>query len=254
MKNLKSVLKEFINEDRKVIGKLPFDLDIFEKFIQDAILNYEYDDSPYWEEMRNIIYKEYDSKIWRWFYGFCESYNSLVSKGVSIEDFYNMMKQIPIDRFNRVLGAGSNGIVLDIPNNNKIIKIFYEDHININDEPFIKWCYKHNSNVFPKVYKIGKNWCIMEKLAMHTQKCKKYIDIIDNETFGGIRPITDIGNGKTVKNIQNLSKEQLEVYNWLLQVKKEMSDINSKLITYPGDLNINNIGERKNGDIIFFDV
>lgn len=118
----------------------------------------------------------------------------------------------------------------------------------------LHWCSKHKSKVFPEVYKIGKNWCVMEKLELDTPKCQKYMYIIDYEDFDGLSPISDIAKGKTVSDKSKLTDDQLEVYEWVLAIKAEMEKINSRHIQYPGDLVINNIGERPNGDVVFFDV
>lgn len=249
MKNL----LDYIIESRQYINTTPFDYDLFEKFMKEVIIDSNvndliYDDSPYYEEMKNLI----DKKLWRWFISWCESYLEIMDK-TSIREFYDRIKQIPLNRLNRVLGAGANGIVLDF--GDKVIKVFYGKEINKKDLPFIKYCLNKDSNVFPKVYKIGKNWCVMEKLELNTPKCMLYMDIIDNFEYNGFDFIRSISKGKKLDSTLNLSKTQLEVYEWCLKVKQEMDKIKNRYVsTYPGDLVINNIGERKNGDIIFFDI
>ena len=112
-------LIEYIREARETIKvKIPWEL--FENFMKDAIIDMEYDDSKYWEPMRELVTKEYSEKVWRWFYGWCEGYMQIM-KNTTIKDFYNLMKIVPLDRFNRVLGAGSEGRVLDL-HDDKVIK------------------------------------------------------------------------------------------------------------------------------------
>ena len=65
-------LKQYILESRDVIGQLPFSLDLFKKFIQDAIIDAEYDNSIYWEPMEEIV-KKYNPSLWNIFYSWCES-------------------------------------------------------------------------------------------------------------------------------------------------------------------------------------
>lgn len=242
-------LSDYILEYRDTIGELPFDLELFNNFMQDAIIDSNYDDSPFWERMKSTVINTYGNKVWRWFYGYCEKYLEIMNQ-VDIRDFYDSLKQTPLNRLERVLGAGSNGIVID--QGDRIMKIYYGEHIKNTDEPFIKWCYHNISKVFPKVYKVGKNWCTMEKLKTHTPKCKCYMDIIDGN--GPYNYINDISKGRRLKDTSILSQEQLEVYNWCWEVKNTMDLINSKCIKYPGDLVLNNIGERDNGEIVFFDV
>lgn len=239
-------LKMYITERSYINNIIPYDL--FENFMKDAIIEMNYDDSKYWHQMKQFISDNYDKRTWRWFYGWCESYLSL--KNTSIKDFYDKISKTPVSRYNRVLGAGSNGIVLSFEND-KIIKIFYGDTIKKIDKPFIDWCNKNDSKVFPKVYKVGKNWCVMEKLKVLTPKCKKYMDIIDN--CKKIKFISDIIKRKEV-DTSIFTEDELEVYNWCIKVRDTMELINSRYIEYPGDLVINNIGERDNGDVVFFDI
>lgn len=242
-------LYDCILEARQTIGELAFNYDLFEKFMQEAIIDGEYDDSQYWEPMKNIIDQHYKGS-WNWFCGWCESY--LFLKNTKLIDFYNSIKQIPLDRFKRVLGAGSAGIVLDCGDN--VIKVFYGENINSGDLAFLRYCATHKSKVFPRVVKIGKNWCVMEKLKMKTQKCIEYMDIINKFKPNGFSFISNIAKGETLKDLSLLNDIQLEVYNWCLQVKKEMDDMKNNQIRYPGDLALKNIGERNNGEIIFFDI
>lgn len=244
-------LYTYITEERMRLKDIPFDLDLFKKFIQDAIIDFNYEDSEYWEPMKISIINKYNTKIWDIFRSYCESYLEL-QDNTSIEEFYNKFAQIPLDRFNRALGAGSNGVVLSF--HDKIIKIYYGNKIKNTDEPFYKWCLNNDSKVFPKIYKMGKNWCVMELLKTRTPKCIKYMNIIDNFPVKNFKIISDIAKGKTLEDTSVLTKDQLEVYNWCLTVKKTMDEINNRYISYPGDLVLNNIGERENGDIVFFDI
>ena len=52
----------------------------------------------------------------------------------------------------------------------------------------------------------------------------------------------------------SFSDIEKEVFTWCKQVSAEMKDMNSTYISFPGDLVLNNIGERDNGEIIFFDI
>ena len=244
-------MKNFLFESRESLDiKVTFNM--FKRFMLDSIIEGNYDDSPIWNEMRHMVTELYGANIWNWFKNWCEGYLTIKNE-VSLEEFYNRLKTIPLDRFNRVLGAGSNAIVLDV-NDKKVIKLFYKNRIKSIDEPFIKYCLRRRSKVFPYVYNIGRNWYVTEKLKLNTPKCKKYMDIIDNHTFDGVDPISGIAKGQTVKNLLNLTNDEREVYEWCRQVKQEMDNINCDFISYPGDLVLNNIGERPNGDIVFFDV
>lgn len=242
-------LVEYILEERQTINKLPFSLDLFTKFINDAIVKEKYDESEYWNKIKDIVINSFGNNVWKWFYKWCEKYTEY-KDNITIEEFYNSLCNIPTDRIKRVLGSGSNAIVID--QKDRIMKIYYGPKIKGTDEPFYRWCHENESKVFPKVYKIGKNWCTLEKLKINTPKCKLYMDIIDGN--GPYNYISDINKGRKLKDTTKLSKDQLEVYNWCWEIKETMDKINSKYISYPGDLVINNIGERDNGEIVFFDV
>lgn len=247
-------LYNYILEARERVGSLPFSVQEFENFMQDAIIDANYDDSQYWDILKDKFCEKYPEKLWRVFTSICEKYLEL--KDTTIEEFYNSFANIPIDRINNVLGAGSNGVVLKI-GVDKVLKLFYGDDIKKCDEPFIKWCYSNESNVFPKVYKIGKNWCTMELLSMHTGKCQLYINTLDKSNINGkslFRILADNKYQFDKIDTSTFTDIQLEVFNWCKQVSKEMEDMNSRYIKFPGDLVINNIGERKDGKIIFFDV
>ena len=244
----------YILEARERVGELPFSVEEFEKFMQSAIIDADYDDSPYWDLLRIKFCEKYPEKIWRIFTSVCETYLSL--EGVTMKEFYNSFTNIPLKRIDNVLGAGSNGVVLKI-GDDKVLKLFYGDHIKKCDEPFIKWCHVNKSNVFPTVYKIGKNWCIMELLSTHTGKCQLYINTLDKSNINGktlFRILSDNKYQFDKIDTSMFTDIQLEVFDWCKQVANGMKDMNSSYISFPGDLCINNIGERKDGKIIFFDI
>lgn len=243
-----------IFEARTGIGHLPFTLDEFKKFMNESIIGLKYDDVDVWEDMRKKFETKYPHYLWKVFTSLCESYLSL--KNVSLEEFYSSFQNIPIDRVQRILGAGSNGVVLKM-GNDKVIKLFYGDHIKTCDEPFLRYCLTHKSSVFPKVYKIGKNWCIMELLKPYTDKCKLYMKVLDHSNIEGktlFLHMVDSNYNFDKIDISKFNDIQKEVFFWCKQIAEEMKNINSKYIYFPGDLVLNNIGERDNGEIIFFDV
>ena len=241
-------LKEFLIETRQVMGELYFDKQLFVNFINDAIIDANYDDSIYWNGLKNIFDKYYPH-MWNAFYSWCES---ILELKITPEEFYEKIKLIPLDRINRVLGAGSNGIVLDM--GDKVIKIFYSKTIKFCDLPFLEWCSKHKSKVFPRVYKLGKNWAVMEKLKTFTPRLVKFYDMIDNVYVDGISLYEWIKQDDDKIDKSKFSKDEWEVIEWGKRCKKEMEDMKSKYITWPGDLSLKNIGERNNGEIVFFDI
>ena len=253
-------LKEYLFEARVTVGNLPFSLELFTNFINDAILDENLDDSQYWEEMEEIVIDKYGKKIWEWFKNWITAY-SLVQNEMSIEQLYEYISKTPLDRLNKVMGAGGYGVVFDI-GNNKVIKFKYKnsgwgmEHDEIYDK-FYNYCLNRKSKILPYVYKYTPNYIIMEKLKPNTPKCKKYYKVIEEKDFNVNG--TKMSMVKIIAN--NIDYEftgfDKEVYEWMLELKKEMiaysgREINSNY--WYGDMRPANLGERKNGDIVFFDV
>ena len=72
-------LYDYLLETRETVKMyIPFDL--FDSFMRDAIVDMNYDDSEWWEPMEELVTNLYGSKVWRWFYGFCESYLQVKSE------------------------------------------------------------------------------------------------------------------------------------------------------------------------------
>lgn len=109
---------------------------------------------------------------------------------------------------------------------------------------------------FPKVYDIGDGYVVMEKLKCHTPKCDKWIAILD-EDFYGISVWERACNNIIPKTTERTEEGKLkrEVLNWCIECKNKIESINYPMITWRGcDLQENNIGERDDGTIVFFDI
>ena len=148
-------------------------------------------------------------------------------------------------------GIGQNSTVEDI-GGGKVKKTYNLDHIKYCDLPFVKYCFKHKSKVFPIVYEYGDNWVILEKLKLNTPEIKKWFKYLDDIKYEG----KSIYEWTKEKNVDEKIFDEygLKVYHWCKQCQKEMKEMNSPYISWPGDLVINNVGQRKNGDIVFFDI
>ena len=251
--NMKT-LSEYINENRLRVGTLPFTFEQFERFVKECILDNEFDDTLIWDEMKDLIIKKYNEKTWEMFKGWCESvyefHNGRNSK-ISLKQFYDELSLIPLDRVMRGLGAGSNGVVWEV-SKDKVIKLFYNDHIKQQDKIFLEYCLNHQTKVFPEIYKIGDNWVMMEKLKTFTPKLKKWFEYIDDKKFEG----KTIYDWTIEKNVDESIFDDFgkDVYKWCKMCQEEFKHINSPYVTWPGDLFLKNCGERNNGDIVFFDI
>lgn len=261
MKSLKEHLQEIL-EAQERIGKLPFSRQEFADFINVAK---DYDDEAYiYGVFRDKIISACGEKVWNGFKGWIEGswYSS------DPNDLYDLLERLPKNRLDRVLGAGSYGIVLDL--NDKVIKWFHKNTPMENrDRKFYEYCLRHRTSVFPEIYKVGKNFVIMEKLKTGTQKCKLYDQWIGfspkyKTTF---KPKELKGKEADlefcVKNYEKYSSQiddylfkattqVREIFDWLMRVRDEYWKI------FPGDgfgdLREANIGERNNGDMVWFDI
>lgn len=266
-------LLTYIEEARETIGKLPFTLDEFELYLHAADECEE--ESDEYLKVQNAIIDNYGERVWLGFRGWCEGtmYKS------DTKDLYEILKNIPKNRLSHILGAGSFGSAIEM-SNGYVCKLFHKNTpMTDQDIRFYKWCLSHDSKFFPKVKKLGKNFVIMEKLDVGTKKCQNFAKIIDDWNVNN--PISkkyidaklpDAKNGplfctinvlkSPVKSIEeNLVKAISEIedknYRWHAQWTydaccelRDMGIIGGNI----GDMKPANIGERKDGAIIWFDI
>jgi hypothetical protein len=144
---------------------------------------------------------------------------------------FEKVKRIPIKYIKKSIGSGCFGMVLP-HGKNKIKKIFYKP-MNKFERKFYLFCKTGRSNVFPKVYKITEHYIIMEKLTPNTLDVQDFVDyLLSPELF---------------KKNQDFD----EIKIWGDEVKRELKFLFG--IDGYGDLRPDNVGERPNGDIIYFD-
>lgn len=125
-----------------------------------------------------------------------------------------------------------------------IIKIFFHTI----DKKFYKYIYTNISEHFPKIYHYKNNVVAVEKLQLYTEKCKQYTKLLsyyDKSSY-----YYKIKDNKEFYNNCNLPNEEKEIIKWA-------TDIFNTNMRYDYDnfydIALDNIGERKNGDIILFD-
>lgn len=252
MKDMKDI-KDFLFE-RNYIGDLPF---TFEDLC-DFIRNIWDDESESYIKMQQCITDNYGERAWSGFHGWIES-----KSNIDPMSLYIKLQKFPADRLPRILGSGSYGSVFTI-GNDKIIKWFNLPPEK-NDIIFYKYCLNNKSKYFPKIYKYNDKYCIMEKLKDNTQKCKLYSKTI-NKYFkinGKNTSIWDIVNqimkGEKItkkdqieidKYIKNLSSDDKVIYEWFYNAMQEARDNGFIAV----DMKSSNIGERSDGDIVWFDI
>lgn len=241
-------LIDFILEYEKV-GKLPWSLEKFKHMfpiLSDACLEYDLDNAVY-KEVMNWVKKKFGSKFENIFRNWICGYD-FISDEVSLDDLYHTIENLSVPAIKKAIGAGGFGIAFNL--GEVIMKVYYGNSIpnsygNI-DLQFYNFCKRDKSGYFPKIYRIGKNYIIMEPLQTKTPKCQKYIDILNkhlSDYFERSR------NGDDTWNYNDPNDEGAN--DWFRDVKTIMDQNN---FGFPGDININNIGERKDGSIVAFDI
>lgn len=249
---MKSLLT-YLEEARETVGKLPFTLDQFKKFLV-ALENFE-DDTEAWQTVEKAVTNTYGEKVWRGFMGWCEG----TQYKTEAEDMYRILQNMPKNRIERILGAGSYGAAVEL-SNGKVCKIFHKNRdMEKTDREFFEYCMTHKTNVFPTVHKLGKKFVIMDKLAMNTPKCKKYDQYlkVNGKKFNGM-DIEQIAkqviekDKKIDKVIAKLDDEAKEVLDWSVDALTHLK----AAVGWDSfsDMRLANIGERKDGAIIWFDI
>lgn len=171
------------------------------------------------------------------------------------------------------LGSGQSGDVYDLGGGKVLKKIsnFYEQVDNIED--FYKYCHANNPKEFPKIYEFGKDYVVMEKLNPETDKCFQYGDLIcnfDKKQWKDINiPKSWVKRNDAffLLNLLNLPKDKLskaedaikemggihqEVYEWLKSVLEILDEVGIEW--WDTDFKPENLGERKNGEVVWFDI
>ena len=245
-------MKSLINilEERMRVGSLPFTREEFKKYAPDSWD----DDIEFIKEIDKRIEKQYGKAVLNTFRGWVEGswYDS------DLDILYDVLQNVPLNRLNKMLGAGSNGIVIEA--NDKIIKWFHKNTpMTSEDRKFYEYCMSRPTKVFPIVYKLGKNFVVMEKLRTGTPKCKLYDSYLG---FDGKK--IDV-NGKQITldkiiynptsdalNVLKKDKEAWKIFQWGSEAIKHLEKAVG--FTEFSDLRLANIGERKNGEIVWFDI
>ncbi len=252
-------LFDYILEARETVGSLPFTREQFQEFTI-AVDDYD-DESDIWKFMEETITKAYGAKVWDTFKGWVEGN----MRGKDADVLYDILMNLPKERLGRVLGAGSFGSAIDA--GDKVIKVFHGDTpMEQKDREFYTYCLRHKSKVFPVVYKVGSKVVVLEKLKMNTPKCKLYDKWLGFNAFQHKTKDFDctieglalnIFKGRKDKKLNALESkvpaEAKECLDWAVQALIELEKATGFNNGF-SDLRLANLGERKDGSIIWFDI
>lgn len=261
-------ITEFILESRELL-KDKFNLITLDEFIKyaHAIDNYDEDSDDY-KKVKDIITTAYGEKI-------AKSLDAYTNKMFwkykdNPEYLYNNLLNIPVDRLSKIIGAGSFSTAFDL-NKSYVLKRAHDtdDGFNRYEMKFYEYLLKRNKcPYFPVVLKLNKHLVLTEKLNIDTPKCRKYVKLLMFTDFSTTTPsstypkfakksldkmvISDYSTGKNTLNEMGITDPEIhEVYRWYMKIYTELAGLN---LTDYIDLGFGNVGERKDGTIVFFDA
>lgn len=162
---------------------------------------------------------------------------------------YDKLINTPLSRLDKLIGAGANAATFDL--GDKVIKCFYKNRMYEREKEFYELCKSRKfEDVLPIVYHIGKGYVIMEKVKVRTKKCTDIIHSLnkDNGTDTLYHLIQD---GKTDEF--KWDKKSEFTIQWMSKIRKVLDVLGYEHTDY-GDLHPENIGERDNGDVVYFDI
>lgn len=260
MKTLYQIL-----EARTRIQDLPFTREEFKRYCPDG---WDFEDE-FIKEIDDRIKAKFGYKAWQTFNGWVEGnwYKA------DLDVLYDVLLNVPMSRLDKMLGAGSYGIVIDC--GDRVIKWFHKNTpMTESDKRFYEYCMKHpESKVFPIVYKIGPNYVVLEKLETDTPKCKKYSEWLGwspkHKVPIKLPKVSSDGDGTTMEKciwnyekhkakIDKVVKKELprdaqEIFQWGLEAYKHLQQVEPGVSNFV-DLRLPNLGERKNKEVVWFDI
>ena len=247
MKTLYQIL-----EARARVQELPFTREEFKRYCPDG---WDCEDE-FIKEIDDRIKAKFGEKAWRTFNGWVEGN----WYGADLDVLYDILLNVPMSRLDKLLGAGSYGIVIDC--GDRVIKWFHKNTpLCGEDERFYNWCLEHpKSKVFPVVYKTGENYVVMEKLKTWTPKCKlydKYLGFSADKIDVNGKPmkLEDIIYDPSIPGALDAVKKDrkvYEIYKWGVTAIKYLKEATG--FSEFSDLRLANIGERNNGEVVWFDI
>lgn len=155
------------------------------------------------------------------------------------------------------IGKGLHSIVFSL-GFNKVLKIFLDEPDYYTNRIINESKAEKHYMILPKIYKdfcfCGLRCCVIEKLKLKTIKCNTIINILfkHKKDFDGKSILSIVKNNDCEKYAHLMNDAEKFAMKWAVTVRDTFICLGIKEL-FPGDLTINNIGERNNGDIVYFD-
>ena len=177
------------------------------------------------------------------------------------KEFMDMLRKQPLDRIKRILGAGGEGMVYDL-GNGSILKVLWDVDFMSSKKHMLRilrgMLGKHFETL-PDIYRVTDEYIIREDCTPGTRKCHRYYDIATTE-FPGLEKVGyTMERGIARGNIYDVNmavpktKEVQEVLQWLLNLRKELTTVGYEPTTNFGDFKPANLGETKDGRVVYYD-
>lgn len=173
---------------------------------------------------------------------------------VILKFIYTKLQKTALSKIDKIIGSGEEACVFDF--DDKVIKCYYNNNIPPRSRKFYEYCIDNHFDVLPIVYRIGKGYVVMEKLKTNTYKIKTIFEQIFKLLPGQKYSLYHLVQDRRYKK-KDLNKSQSEAVKFMEEVRKALADYQkvdvNKLNDF-GDFNQNNIGQRKDGTLVYFDI
>ena len=175
-----------------------------------------------------------------------------------VEKFIKLIASQPLSRVEKVLGVGSEGVVIQI-GNGKVMKVLFDtDFLSTNRFVLatMRKMIGQKYETLPNVYKVTRNIIIRDDVTPSTPKCQEYYKI-SRTKFGDCPYSLErlIAQGDYAKALEITGEKEKPVVEWLQVLKQELLSLGiiSEKDTNLGDFKPANLGETKDGKVVYFD-
>ena len=161
---------------------------------------------------------------------------------------YNQLCSLPSSKIDKILGIGEDGIAYGV--NDKVIKCFKRGNIPAHLLKFYELCKTGKYDVLPRVYRIGKGYVVMERLAIRTKKCQDIIHTLHKDA--GDDTLYHLIQDNKLEGVK-LNGKQQEAVAFMRAIREPLDELGYGPTDY-GDLHSDNLGERADGTVVYFDI